>query len=60
MTLMGRDTVADLMLLDMVDFDVILAMDWLFPYHIILDCHAKTVTLTLILRVLFPICMLIS
>ncbi|XP_019244257.1 PREDICTED: uncharacterized protein LOC109224125, partial [Nicotiana attenuata] len=30
-------------LLDMVDFDVIMGMDWLSPYHAILDCHAKTV-----------------
>ncbi|XP_069145562.1 uncharacterized protein [Solanum lycopersicum] len=29
----------------MVDFDVILGMDWLSPYHIVLDCNAKTVTL---------------
>ncbi|XP_070008291.1 uncharacterized protein, partial [Nicotiana sylvestris] len=36
-----------LLLLDMVDFDVILGMDWLSPYHAILDCHAKTVTLAL-------------
>ncbi|XP_070048805.1 uncharacterized protein [Nicotiana tomentosiformis] len=28
----------------MVDFDIILGMDWLSPYHAILDCHAKTVT----------------
>lgn len=32
----------------MVDFDVILGMDWLSPYHAILDCHAKTVTLALL------------
>ncbi|XP_070020399.1 uncharacterized protein [Nicotiana sylvestris] len=31
----------------MVDFDVILGMDWLSLYHVILDCHAKTVTLAL-------------
>ncbi|XP_070050444.1 uncharacterized protein [Nicotiana tomentosiformis] len=35
----------DLLTLHMVDFDVILGMDWLLPYHTILDCHAKTVTL---------------
>ncbi|XP_070029976.1 uncharacterized protein [Nicotiana sylvestris] len=40
-------TSVDLLLLDMVDFDVILEMDWLSPYHAILDCHAKTVTLAL-------------
>ncbi|XP_070044999.1 uncharacterized protein [Nicotiana tomentosiformis] len=40
-------TSEDLLLLDMVDFDVILGMDWLSPYHVILDCHVKTVTLAL-------------
>lgn len=43
----GLETCVDLLLLDMVDFDVILGMDWLSPYHAILDCHAKTVTLAL-------------
>ncbi|XP_070004636.1 uncharacterized protein [Nicotiana sylvestris] len=31
----------------MVDYDVILGMDWLSPYHTTLDCHAKTVTLAM-------------
>ncbi|XP_070004805.1 uncharacterized protein [Nicotiana sylvestris] len=31
----------------MVDFDVILGMDWLSPYHSILDNHAKVVTLAM-------------
>ena len=31
----------------MVDFDVILGMDWLSPYHAVLDCNAKTVTLAM-------------
>ena len=37
----------------MVDFDVILGMDWLSPYHAVLDCNAKTVTLAMpgVLRV---------
>ncbi|XP_070026702.1 uncharacterized protein [Nicotiana sylvestris] len=43
----GLETCVDLLLLDMVDFDIILGMDWLSPYHAILDCHAKTVTLAL-------------
>ncbi|XP_070029922.1 uncharacterized protein [Nicotiana sylvestris] len=41
------ETSVDLLLLDMVDFDIILGMDWLSPYYAILDCHAKTVTLAL-------------
>ncbi|XP_070019871.1 uncharacterized protein [Nicotiana sylvestris] len=43
----GLETRVDLLLLDMVDFDVILGMDWLSRYHAILDCDAKTVTLAL-------------
>ncbi|XP_070004285.1 uncharacterized protein [Nicotiana sylvestris] len=38
----GLETSVDLLLLDMVDFDVILGMDWVSPYHSILDCHTKT------------------
>ncbi|WMV08049.1 hypothetical protein MTR67_001434 [Solanum verrucosum] len=37
----------DLILLDMVDFDLILGMDWLSPHHAVLDCYAKTVTLAM-------------
>ncbi|XP_070047099.1 uncharacterized protein [Nicotiana tomentosiformis] len=44
-TLCGYETSADLLLLEMTDFEIILGMDWLFPYHAILDFHAKTVTL---------------
>ncbi|XP_070002437.1 uncharacterized protein [Nicotiana sylvestris] len=43
----GFETRVDILLLCMVDFDVILGMDWLSPYHAILDCHAKTVTLAM-------------
>ncbi|XP_019258040.1 PREDICTED: uncharacterized protein LOC109236325, partial [Nicotiana attenuata] len=32
------------LLLDMIDFEVIPGMDWLSPYHAVLDCHAKTVS----------------
>ena len=35
------------MILDMVDFDIILGMSWLSPYLAILDCHAKTMTLAM-------------
>ncbi|XP_070009495.1 uncharacterized protein [Nicotiana sylvestris] len=37
----------ELLLLDMVDFDVVLGMDWLSLYHAILDCYAKMVTLAM-------------
>ncbi|XP_070056682.1 uncharacterized protein [Nicotiana tomentosiformis] len=43
----GYETRVDLWLLNMTDFEVILGMDWLSPYHAILDCHAKTVTLVM-------------
>lgn len=43
--LSGFETRADSLLLSMVDFDVILDIDWLLPHYAILDCHAKTVTL---------------
>ncbi|XP_070042937.1 uncharacterized protein [Nicotiana tomentosiformis] len=46
-TFCGYETRVNLLLLDMTDFDVILGMDWLSPYHAILDCHAKTVTLAI-------------
>ncbi|XP_070032662.1 uncharacterized protein [Nicotiana tomentosiformis] len=41
------ETRVDLLVLSMVAFDVILSMDWLSPYHAILDCHAKTVMLAM-------------
>ncbi|XP_070003258.1 uncharacterized protein [Nicotiana sylvestris] len=44
-TFCGFETSADLLLLDMIDFEIILGMDWLSPYHAVLDCYAKTVTL---------------
>ncbi|XP_075082100.1 uncharacterized protein LOC107791632 [Nicotiana tabacum] len=47
-TINGFDTIVDLLLLDMVDFDVILGMDWLSPYHAIFDCHVKTMTLAML------------
>ncbi|XP_070003321.1 uncharacterized protein [Nicotiana sylvestris] len=47
-TIMSLETSIDLLLLDMVDFYVTLGMDWMSPYHAILDCHAKNVTLALL------------
>ncbi|XP_070037014.1 uncharacterized protein [Nicotiana tomentosiformis] len=41
MTFCGYDTRVDLLLLDMIDFEFILGMDWLSPYHVVLDCHAR-------------------
>ncbi|XP_070054063.1 uncharacterized protein [Nicotiana tomentosiformis] len=38
-TIGSLETSVDLMLLDMVDFDVILGRDWLSLYHTVLDFH---------------------
>ena len=35
----------------MVDFDVILGMNWLSTYHVFLDCNAKTVVMPGVPRV---------
>ncbi|XP_070020260.1 uncharacterized protein [Nicotiana sylvestris] len=47
MTFYGYVTRADLLLLNMSEFEVILGMDWVSPYHAVLDCHAKIVTLAM-------------
>ncbi|XP_070041114.1 uncharacterized protein [Nicotiana tomentosiformis] len=39
--------IVDLLILSLVDFDVILGIDWLSPCHAIQDCHANTVTLAM-------------
>ncbi|XP_070008863.1 uncharacterized protein [Nicotiana sylvestris] len=38
-----QETTTDLIELEMVDFDVIIGMDWLYKYYTILDCRAKVV-----------------
>ena len=40
----GRDLYVDLIVLDMVDYEVILGMDWLSKYHASIDCMKKIVT----------------
>ena len=45
MTFVGSNTHEDLVILEMVDFDVILVMTWLSPNFVILSFNAKTVTL---------------
>ena len=39
----GRELLADLVLLDVIDFDVILGMDWLAQHYASLDCREKVV-----------------
>ena len=43
-TFVGRNTHVDLVIFEMVNFNVILGMTWLSPNFAILDCNAKTVT----------------
>lgn len=43
----GHETWANLLLLDMLDFDIILGMDWLSLHHEIFDYYAETVTLAI-------------
>ncbi|XXG82454.1 hypothetical protein AAC387_Pa10g0401 [Persea americana] len=38
---------ADLVVLGMHDYDVILGMDWLAAYHVHLDCHKKTISIAM-------------
>lgn len=47
-TIGGYNTKVDLILLNMVDFDVICGMDLLSPYHSILDCHVKNIPLAVL------------
>ncbi|WMV25986.1 hypothetical protein MTR67_019371 [Solanum verrucosum] len=42
---MGFQTWADLVILDMTYFDIILGMTWLSLYYAVLNCNAKSVTL---------------
>ncbi|XP_070046041.1 uncharacterized protein [Nicotiana tomentosiformis] len=44
----GRETLANLNLLDIIDFDIIAGMDWLSSCHAIVNCHAKTVKFSFI------------
>ena len=39
----GRELPADLVLFDVIDFDVIMGMDWLAQYYATMDCRAKEV-----------------
>ncbi|XP_075108850.1 uncharacterized protein LOC142180697 [Nicotiana tabacum] len=39
----GRDTLVDLIVLDIIDFDMLMGMDWLSFCYAIVNCHAKIV-----------------
>lgn len=47
MSLTGYSTLVDIIIFDMVVFNVILGMDWLSLYHAILDYFAKIITLAI-------------
>ena len=38
-----KNTIAELIELDMVDFDIILGMDWLYAYYASIDCRTQVV-----------------
>ncbi|XP_070002240.1 uncharacterized protein [Nicotiana sylvestris] len=46
-TFYGFETSVDLLLLDMIDFEIILGMDYLSPHHVVLDCYARTITVVM-------------
>ena len=39
----SRELLANLVLLDVIDFDVIVGMDWLANYYATVDCREKEV-----------------
>lgn len=47
MTVSDIYSCADLFILDMLDFDMILGMDWLSHYYAVMDYFAKTITLAM-------------
>lgn len=44
-TFVNRETLVDLIIIDILDFDIIFGMDSLASYHAILECYTKAVTL---------------
>ncbi|KAH0730222.1 hypothetical protein KY289_001410 [Solanum tuberosum] len=47
---MGFQNWADLVILDMTGFDIILGMTWLSPYDVVLNCNTKSVSLEILRR----------
>ena len=46
-TVNSKDSRVDLIVLSLVDFNVILRMEWLASCHAIVDCHQETVQFTM-------------
>ena len=42
--ILGILLIVDLRVMDMLEFDVILRMDWLTAHHVVIDYHSKRVT----------------
>ena len=40
----GTLLIVDLRIMEMLEFDVILGMDWLIAYRIVIDCERRRVT----------------
>lgn len=47
MTVSDVDTSTNLIILDILDFDIILGMYWLYHYHMVMDYFSKTITLAM-------------
>lgn len=47
MTFASHETMVNLHFIDMIDFYVIMGMDWLSFYHVFIDCYAMILTLAL-------------
>lgn len=47
MEISGESLTVELIILDMVEFDVILGMDWLGQHHALIDCKQKKIVLTM-------------
>ena len=45
MRLAGHELMTDLVVLDMVGYDIIPGMDWLDAHHVMVDCYKKRVTI---------------
>ena len=39
----NKETLVDLIVLELLELDVILGMDWLAMYHATIDCHDNTI-----------------
>ena len=42
--ILGTVLTVDLRIMDMLEFDVILGMDWLTAYRVVIDCERRRVT----------------